>query len=264
MQFSDQSHNLRIELDTKNFDFSPPELERIKETLDPLREPVRDFPVSDLYITVTRHPAPDDYHVRTSLVLPGRTLFTGDRDTNALSAWNRCVRKLVSKVTAYKESLAAKSERTKAQEGTAQEVVPTAAPDANGLRQSVESGDYPAFRQATYAYEEAVRKRAGRWVERYPEFEARLGVTFTLSDLVEEVFLNAFERFDQRPQALRLGEWLESLIDPSVKALLENPDVEQENIEAVRTLHETSPEGKASNEESQPRMPEDSNRRDSP
>jgi len=242
MQFSNESHNLRIELDTKNFEFSSQELAKIEDALAPLRGPVRDFPVSDLYITVTRHAASNDYHVRASLVLPGRTLFTGDRDENPLSAWSRCVRKLVNKVTGYKDNLAAKPERTKTQEGTAQEVIPAAAPDAEKIRRSVEAGDYAAFREAAFVYEEALRKRAGRWIERYPEFEAQLGAGFTLSDLVEEVFLNAFERFDQRPGNLRLGEWLEGLIEPSVKALLENPDAELENIEAVRTLGESATE----------------------
>jgi len=242
MPFSDQSHNLRIELDTKNFNFSHAELQKMEEALAPLREPVRNFPVSDLYITVTHHPTPDDFHVRTSLVLPGRTLFTGDRDANPLSAWGRCVRKLVSKVTAYKDNLSAKEERAKTREGTAQEVLPEAEPDVEQLRRSVETGDYAAFRHATYVYEEPVRKRGGRWIERYPEFEERLGIAYTLDDLVEEVFLNAFERFDQRPEAVRLGKWLEELIDPSVRALLKDPDAERENIEAVRTLHEGAAE----------------------
>jgi ribosome-associated translation inhibitor RaiA len=239
MPFSDQTHHLRIELDTKNFSFSRAELEKMEQALDPLRQPVRNFPVSDLYITVTYHQTPNDYHVRASLVLPGRTLFTGERDINPISAWIRCVRKLVSKLTAYKENLSAKSERTKAQEGTAQEVVPESEPDVEQLRQAVESGDYEAFRQAMYVYEEAVRKRAGRWIERYPEFEARLGIAYTMEDLVEEVFLNAFERFDERPESVRLGKWLEDLIDPSVNAMLKDPDAERENIEAVRTLRES-------------------------
>jgi len=240
MHFSDESHNLRIELDTKNCEFSEAELRKVEDALDPLREPVRSFPVSDLYITVTHHPTPDDYHVRASLVLPGRTLFTGDRDILPLSAWSRCVRKLVSKLTAYKENLAAKPERTKAHEGTVQEVIPETVPDMDDVQRAVEANDYLAFRQAMYAYEEAVRKRAGRWIERYPTFEAHLGTTFTLSDLVEEVFLNAFERFDQRPEALRLGQWLEDLIDPSVRLLLKNPDAELENIEAVRAFREAA------------------------
>ncbi len=243
MHYSDQSHNLRIELDTKNCAFSPAELEKMEQALDPLREPVCTFPVSDLYITVTHHPTPRDYHIRMSLVLTGRTLFTGDRDVNPLSACKRCVRKLVSKVTAYKENLGAKPERAKTQEGTIQEIVPEMEPDADQLQRSVEAGDYAAFRRATLVYEEALRKRAGRWIERYPQLTSRLGAAFTLADLVEEVFLNAFEHFHRRPQALRFGQWLEELIDPSVKALLSDPEAEQENIEAARTFRDAASEG---------------------
>lgn len=98
----------------------------MEEALAPLREPVRTFPVSDMYVTVTFHPTLEDYHVQASLVLPKRTLHTGDRDVNALTAWTRCVRKLVSKVRAYKDSLAAKEEHRKIHEGTVHEVVPEA------------------------------------------------------------------------------------------------------------------------------------------
>ncbi|MFO7903716.1 MAG: hypothetical protein R6U98_13720 [Pirellulaceae bacterium] len=240
MAFPDKFYNLRIELDTKNCDFSQGELDKMEEAFAPLREPVRSFPVSDMYITVTFHPIPEDYHVQASLVLPRRTLHTGDRDVNPLTAWSRCVRKLVHKVTAYKDSLSAKEEHGKIQEGTVHAVVPEAEPDAKQLREAVEGGDPAAFRRAMYVYEEPLRKRAGRWIQRYPEFEEQLGATFTLDDLVEEVLLNAFEHFNDRPQQMRLGEWLEELIDPSVKALLKNPDTERENIEAVRTFRESS------------------------
>lgn len=240
MQFADETYNLRIELDTKHCTLSQAALEQMEQALDPLREPVRAFPVSDCYITIVHHPTPDDYHARVSLVLPGRTLFTGERDINPVSAFSRCVRKLVSKLTAYKDSLEGKPERARAREGTSQEVMPASEPDANQLRNAVTEGNYDAFRRATYVYEEAVRKRAGRWIERYPDFGARLGIEFTVQDLVEEVFLNAFERFDGRPDELRLGEWLEALIDPSVKALLKDPESELANLDAVRTFRETT------------------------
>ncbi len=242
MRFADESYNLRIELDTKHCTLSEAALEQMEEALAPLREPVRPFPVSDFYITVVHHPIPDDYHVRVSLVLPGRTLFTGERDITPISAFSRCVRKLVNKLTAYKDNLEAKPERSRAQEGTVQEVVPETEPDAEQLRNAVAERDYDAFRRATYMYEEAVRKRAGRWIERYPDFEAQLGTAFTLEDLVEEVFLNAFEHFERWPDELRLGEWLEGLIDPSVKALLKAPEAELANLDAVRSYRETAQE----------------------
>jgi hypothetical protein len=96
-----------------------------------------------------------------------------------------------------------------------------------------------------YVYEESVRKRAGRWIQRYPEFEALLGDEFALDDLVEEVMLNAFDQFNDKPKELRLGQWLEELIDPSVKALLQNPEAERENIAAVRSWRDQAEEEQA-------------------
>jgi len=37
------------------------------------------------------------------------------------------------------------------------------------------AGDYAAFRVAAFGFEDAVRLRAGRWVERYPDLEAKIG-----------------------------------------------------------------------------------------
>ena len=46
-----------------------------------------------------------------------------------------------------------------------------------------------------FGYEEPIRKRMGRWIERYPGVEARIGKGLEIDDLVEEVFLDAFEAF---------------------------------------------------------------------
>ena len=239
MKFPDKSYNLRIQLDTKNCEFTPDQLARIERSLDPLREPVRNFPVSDLYITITYHPRTTDYHVRTALVLPGRTLMTGERGRQALGSFEQCVRKLVRRVAGYKENLAAKPEQSKQRTGTHQEVLPEYAPDAQQLQQAVDDMDYVAFRRAMLVYEEPLRKRIGRWIQRYPNLQDQLGEGVAIADMVEEVFLNAFEQYDRRPPNLTLSQWLEDLIDPSIKAILENPDQELENIQAVRTLQES-------------------------
>jgi hypothetical protein len=59
-----------------------------------------------------------------------------------------------------------------------------------------------------------------------------------LGDLVEEVYLNAFERFAERPTDVPLSGWLEGLIDPSLKALLRHPDEEHENASLARTVRQ--------------------------
>lgn len=238
MRFSDLGHNLHIELDTKQCELSPAEIAKFESGLAPLREPVRDFPKSHLYITVIFHPRSKDYHVKTSLVLTGRTLFTGDRDVLAYPAFERCVKKLVKKVNHYKASLGADADTAKHEKGTYQTVLPTQEPSIEELQQSVDAGEYAEFRRITYVYEEPVRKRIGRWIQRYPDFEAQLGERLSIEDIVEEVFLNAFDQFPQRPQAQRLGQWLEELIDPSIKQIFRHPDEELENINFARSLRE--------------------------
>lgn len=243
MKYSDLSHNLRIELDMKNCRYSTGTLEKMEAGLAPLRKVVQDFPLSDLYITVFCHQRTNHHHVKTSLVLTGKTLFTGDRDLDIYAAYHRCVRKLVNKVEAYIDSLSQKDKITKQQKGTHQEILPTQEPDIESLNEAVRDGDYRRYREATFVYEEPLRKRIGRWIERYPELSEALGDELSLADLVEEVFLNSFEEYEDRPQAVRFGQWLEDLIDPSMKAVLRDPVGELENIEFARSAHEAMPRG---------------------
>lgn len=245
MSQSADRHPLRIELDTENCELSAGQIEQLERALSPLRKPVAEFPVRDLYVTVRCFPRTNLYQVKTALVLTGRTLATADIDNHVHPAFKRCVRKLVKKVEGYKAELSNSPQYKKLQKGTHQEVTPVQEPDAALLEKSVADGDYAAFRAATAVFEDAVRKRIGRWVQRYPELDAQIGKELTLDDVVEEVFLNAFERYDQRPQQVGLGEWLEALIDPSVKLLLRHRDEELENIQFARLLRQTEGEGGA-------------------
>ena len=242
MSLSDKSPNLRIELDAKNCEISNGEIEKIESGLAPLRDPVEHFPVADLHITVIFHPRSRDYHVKTSLVLTGTTLFTGDRDMHMYTAFERCVRKLVKKVEHYKHRMANSAELAKHEKGTYHAVAPSQEPQTELLEQAVSTGDYAAFRTSTYVYEEAIRNRVGRWIQRYPEVNAQLAGDSAIGDIVEEVFLNAFEQYPRRPQSVRLGDWLEDLIDPSIRLLLKNPDQELENISFARTLRNAPPD----------------------
>lgn len=239
MKYSDESYNLRIELDTKDCELSAAEIERMEQDLDPLARVVKNFPVSVLYLTIIHHPRSNDYHVKTALVLSGKTLFTGDRDETVHPAYIRCLRKLVKKVHTYKDELENVPEFSKQQARTHQDVLPTRDPDLELLQKAVEEGDYRTFRRATDVYEEPIRKRIGRWVQRYPDLQAEIDNRIKINDIVEEVFLNAFERFEERPDTALNGEWLEQLIEPSIEALVRNPDEEFENLRFARTLTET-------------------------
>jgi ribosome-associated translation inhibitor RaiA len=236
MRFSDQSYGLRIELDTKHFDCTPEQVYYLEDKLDLLRKVTEQFPVSDLYITIAFHGRSNQYRITTSLVLPGRTLVTGDVSEVMEAGYDRCVRKLVKRVEAYKAALGNEPEQAKEVEGTHQAVVPTHELDADAISAAVEAGDYNAFRHALAPYEDRLNDRIGRYVQQFPEIETRLGETYTIGDFVEEVYLNAFERFEHRPNEVRLGEWLEGLIAPSVKLVAENPAEELENISFARTV----------------------------
>lgn len=238
MKYSDQSYNLRIELDTQNCELSPGQLEALESALSPLREPIKEFPVTDLYVTIQYKPPSHDYRVKAVLRLPGKGLATGDLDENMYAAFRRCVSKLVHKVTGYKDRLEDAEAIAKHEKGTRHDVVARRPVDGSAVLRAVEQGDYAEFRKLTYPFEEAVRKRAGRWIQRYPKIEAQLGRRFDLADIVEEVFLNAFERYDEHPREVPFGDWLENLIDPSMKLLNEDPDEELANISFVRSAVE--------------------------
>jgi len=63
-----------------------------------------------------------------------------------------------------------------------------------------------------------------RWIQRYPEVQHEVGQSFEIADLVEEVFLLAFEQYGDRPTHISLHEWLDNLIDPAVKDFWQNPE----------------------------------------
>lgn len=241
MPYSDQSYNLRIELDTKNCELSADQIRTFERDLDSLSRLTEDFPLSDLYITVIRHPRSHDYHVKTALALSGKRLFTGDRDVEPHPAYQRCIRKLVHKVGAYKERMSKADEVSKERAGTRYEIEPTQIPDVEAMHQAVEGNDLPAFRRACdAAYGGPLRMRIGRVVQRYPTLEAELGVHLQIADIFDEVILNAFEGFTQKSAAVPMEAWLEELIEPSIWALLRNPEEEFDNISFERTWVEQS------------------------
>lgn len=238
MKPTNGKHELRIQLDTKHCTLSAREIEKMEANLGTLRTRAQNFPIADLYVTVTRFPRTGDFHVKTSLVLTGRTLFTGDRDVLVHPAYQRCIHKLVHKLEAYIEALGQKPTIRKHEEGTQLDLLPATVPDAALLERAAADGDYAAFRKALSVYDEALHRRVSRWINRYPMLEARLGDTLSVDDAVEEVYLNAYERFGERPRSLRFGQWLEELIDSSLRALLEHPDEELTSISLARTLQE--------------------------
>jgi hypothetical protein len=238
MQYTDDRYHLQVEITARECQIPADELTRMQQSLEPLGQAVEEFASSHLSLTVVRHPRSEEFHVAARLTLPGGSLSAEDRDVYLDSAFQRCVAKLVQAAQQHQRQPHPRQTGTNRLSALDRHVVAPEDPDAGPLGRVVAAGDYRAFRSALANYEDWLRGRVGRWVQRYPEAEARVGRQLLIGDLVEEVYLNAFEVFLQRPTDVRLSEWLERLIDPSLKALLRHPDEERENASLARTLRE--------------------------
>ena len=237
--YSDQKYNLHLELDTKGCELTDAEIEQMEGDLKTLAKLTEDMPVSDLHVTVAFFEHSGEYHIKTSLVTPGKIIFTGEHDTVAHPAYQRCVRKLVRKLRAYKDRMETHDyERSKLAEHTVHELNPDFLPKLDALESAVDGGDYAAFRTEMGGFEGPLRERIGRWVQRYPEVDEIAGANLPIAELIEEVFLNAFERFPEWPPTMQLGDWLESLVDPAIRNLLRHPEEELEAVSFARTLRE--------------------------
>jgi hypothetical protein len=235
MKPSVPSADLPTKWDTKHCHLSPTQLRKLEDGLEPVARLVRDFPLRELLVAIEHFPRSTSWRVKTTLILTGETLVSLNDDPDLHPAFERCVANLVKAAHAYKDRMSQVSEVAKQSKGTHQDLEPTVDPDPAAVERAWAEGDYAAFRTSLAGYEEPLRKRAGRWVERYPEISARIDKGLTINDVVEEVFLNAFEGYDHRPRDVRFGEWMEHLIDPSLKELAAHPDQELENIILARS-----------------------------
>jgi ribosome-associated translation inhibitor RaiA len=233
------SRQMRIIFDVHQYKLVEAERQMLEDNLDGLARQVEHFPVADLHVLIEGNARSNDVSVKLDLVLPGTTLVTNDHDAVLSAAFERCLGSLSHSVDAYKAKLDGESDRQKVEKGTLHEIHPTRDVDLRAVESAVAAGDYAAFRAAMLPFEDAVQARAGRWVQRFPEYEARIGKDIKMSDVTEAIFLTAFDRYDERPEGVPLGEWLASLIDAAVRALMTHTDEELENINLTRTAMNT-------------------------
>jgi len=230
--------------DVHQYDLSDAERRMLEDDLDGLTRQVQNFPIADLHIMIEGNARSNDVSVKLTLMLPGQPLVTNDRDRVLSAAFERCLSALTDLVKGYKDKLGGHDERNKAEKGTVHPVRPTTDIDSSALDAAVAAGDYARFRNILLPFEDSVQARAGRWVQRFPDWEMRIGKDVKMSDVTEEIFLTAFDQYEARPEGLHLGEWLENLIAPSVKALMTQTTEELENINLARTaLNATQPIG---------------------
>src|SRR5581483_10564921 len=188
---------------THGCELAHPVIEGMADDLDSLALQVANFPVADARVLITWSGRNNEYAVKVSLILPGETLVASDHDPALHAAYARAVASLEDAVAGYKERLDQVADRRRQEVGTRQEVTAATPVDIAAVDAAAASGDYPAFRAAVAPYEDSLRLRVGRWVERYPAVASRLGKGLNVNDLMEAVFLDAFEGNTRRPSGER-------------------------------------------------------------
>jgi ribosome-associated translation inhibitor RaiA len=236
MRRADSNERLHIEIDNRHCHLSQDDLAKMQDNLESLTRMVEHFPRPELRVNLQHTPRNDEYLAKTTLILPGETLVASEHGPTAHAAYEECVRVLMDQLKEYKDRLGQMSDRQKMVEGTHNQLEPTIDPDQGALDAAVAAGDYAAFRSALQGYEEPLRDRVGRWLERYAQTDGQVGRPFTIADVVEEVFLAAFEDHEHRGRQVRFGDWLDGLIDPAIKELTRHPDEELENVRMVRSM----------------------------
>jgi hypothetical protein len=229
-----------VQFQTKQCRVPGKELARLEQRLESLGAAVQEFPEARLKVNIIYHPRSMVYHVESRLQLPGRTLFSSDHGQDYREVFDRSIRTLGERVGEYvanePDQRARRIAGTRAALG--RDVVAPEGHDTGPVAQAVQDGDYKRFRQLLAGYEDWLRNRIGRWVQRYPEAQAEVGDGLRLGDLLEEVYLNAFEHYTEWPTLVPFHDWLDGLIDPSLKEFLRHPTEEQENASMVRSLRD--------------------------
>jgi hypothetical protein len=239
MEFVIDRSALHVEIIERDCDIPTDERTRMQEAIERIATAVEGLAPADLRITVIFHDTRPAYHAEAKLKLPGCTIKTGDWDPLLDVAFQRSMRKLLHKIETYREqpdenAVALAQERAADLEPRLGHQEPQEGPVGEAAR----AGDYRKFRRMLADYEDWLRDRAGRWVQRYPDLNAEIDRGLTINDIVEETYLNAFEHYDERPGVKPLRDWLDDWIDPSLQALVEHPDETRQNASFARTVSE--------------------------
>lgn len=229
-------HKLKLQFDAHEYELSEAEVARLSADLDSLAVRLGDFPLADLRVLVEKNGRAGNFMVKLTLILSSEVLVTSDHDPQLHPAFRRALESLERTVEGHKERLEGVDLRQQREEAARLQPTVQAGPvDEAALDAAAAASDYPAFRTAITPYEDWLRLRVGRWVERYPEVQARMGRDFDVLDLTEGVFLSAFERHAHRHGEVRYSDWLEGLIDQTVKDFAHDPVRERENVNMARS-----------------------------
>jgi hypothetical protein len=235
-------HRLQVHFDTHGCALAPGEAIELSDHFDALARQTGNFPSADARVVIEKK-GPNGVHVvKLTLLLPSETLVASDRDPVLHAAFRRALDSLEVTFAGFMERLEGVDRRQEQAEAEKRQTTDgPGAVDEAALDSAAREADYAAFRAAIAPYDDWLRLRVGRWVERYPEVQARMGRDFDVLDLTEGVFLSAFERHGHRHAEVRYRDWLEGLIDPTLRAFAHDPARERENVNMARSACAVEP-----------------------
>jgi len=226
------------DLDIEGFTPTASETQTIAAEVERIRPLVEEFPTQILHINLEYNSNSKEYEVKLALVLSGQTFATGDVSKAWEPSLEKSVQKMIRRIEHYKATMSGEPEQARITAGTTMEVEPNRRMDGKQVVTAVESGNYTEFRKAMYPIEESLRNRVGRWIQRYPQIQAKIGTRFTIADIVEETFMLAFDRYEDWRPEMFFGQWIETLIDPAMKAIARDPEGELVAISFQHTWNE--------------------------
>lgn len=236
MSFS-RPGQLLVQYSTRSCSLSDRDKDEYEKDLMPLARAVERFPTAALHAEIAHASRSGEWTVKLELALArGIQRFVKNRDDAPQPAFKAAVRSLIRQVEEFEASRTPR-ERFGAAEVPVRRVRSPVAPDLDRMQRAVEAGDHAEFHAAISIYEDSLRKRIGRRIELHPDAAAQLEDELSIDDCVEAVFLDAFEQFRCRPGGSQgFGDWLETLIDPAIRALLDDPDEVRRNLDFVRSM----------------------------
>ncbi len=95
--------------------------------------------------------------------------------------------------------------------------------------------DYSSFRSAVSAYEEPIRRRIEKWTAEHPEILAQIGGPQPAAEVLEEVFVHAFENHYVRGGDFNPESSLDRSFDSVTQALVHRVGTGKREVGSART-----------------------------
>lgn len=190
----------------QHFTPSEREIEHIEQGVATIARRVEVFPRKRLHVDVRGVPKRSLFQITVTLELPHRQLVVGDLGVRQSfpTAWRRCVKKLEHKLDAYLLRLSGRERVRPVAEAKA---TPRLSAESGRELERLRNGrDFAGFAEAL----EDLRVEIVRHVQRIQGSSP--SPDLPEDEVVEAVFVLAFDAFDRRPHDLSFVDWIQGLV----------------------------------------------------